>query len=279
MTNKSLLGAGFALLSLSVGATASSVPTGSVSAFDVGSYVFQLDGGGGGAQATLNGVPVNIYCDDFDNNLALGTDTTAYVTGLSTTANLSDTRFGNLPSADFNVPTLMTGNHTTSTDTADETFLQSASALTRYELAAYLVSQYNTKGGDSTQNNEIQEAIWQVLDPTVEGAPFNPDSLTPSSYTPEIEQAIAWYQGIQSNTAALNGFLSQFDIVSPNYPNMQIDGAGLGLGGFQEQIVYAPTPTPEPRNAAAGLALVLAAAMAWRRKHGAKQRTCQQSFC
>lgn len=275
-----MLGAGFALLSFTVGATASTVPTGDVSAFDVGAYVFQLAGGGGGAQATLNGVPVNIYCDDFDNSLALGTDTSAYVTALSTTANLSDTRFGNMPAAYFNVPTLSTNNKTTSTDTADESFLQTANALTRYELAAYLVSDYNPTGGNSTQNNEIQEAIWQLLDPTVEGAPFNPDSFSASGYTPEIEQAIAWYQGIDSNTAALNAFLSQFDIVSPT--NMTFDYAagvgGLGLGGFQEQIVYAPTPTPEPRNMVGFLAVLLVG-IAFVRRRSVKQTACEHYLC
>lgn len=276
MKNKSLLGAGFALLSFTFGAMASTVPTGYVSAFDVGGPVILLDGGGGEVQATLNGVPVNIYCVDFDNDLSLySNNNTANVTALSTTANLSETRFGNMPAADFNVPTLSSTNH--ATDAADESFLQTASALTRYEMAAYLITQYNAKGGDSTQNNEIQQAIWQLLDPTVEGAPINPDSFASSAYTPAIEQTISWYQGIASNTGAFNAFLSQFDIVSPT--NMSFDYAagvgGLGLCGFQEQIVYAPTPTPEPRNMAAGLAMVLMASLAFmRRRTAAKQRAC-----
>lgn len=233
MKRKSIFSAAFALLSLSLSASASTVEN-----LDVGAnYNFQLDGGGGGSAATLNGVPVEILCDDFYNNVWLNTDYTADVTTLSTSANLSQTRFGNVSSASW---VQMTGLGTT-----DDNFFNTgsgSSALARYEMAAYLDSQYNQTLGDNTSNNEIQLAVWTLLDPQAEGPVFNPDGLSAASY---LEQAVTWYNTMNANQTALNAFLSQFEIVSPimTYSN------GVGIGGFQEQIVMTPTPTPEPRGA------------------------------
>jgi hypothetical protein len=235
MKSKSLFGAIFGLLFITLGASAGTVP------FDTISYNFQLAGGGGGASATLNGVPVEIFCDNFDQEIYVPDSYSANVTTLSTNANLSNTRFGGVSSTGWTTITLTDGN---ALDSQDDTFFNTGSgsnASARYDMAAYLVSLYNQALGSNTSNNEIQEAIWTIMDPTAEGAAINPDGVNPDSY---LEQAAGWYSGISSNQSALNGFLSHFEIVSD--PSMTGLGNGVGVGGFQEQIVM--TPTPEPRE-------------------------------
>jgi hypothetical protein len=235
MISKSILGAGCALLFMSLSATAGSVP------LNVISYNFALAGGGGGAQATLNGVPVQIFCDDFANEIYLPSSNTANITTLGTSVDLSQTRFGGVSSNGWTTITLTDGN---SVDAQDDAFFNSpgsgSSALARYEMVAYLVSLYNPGLGGNTINNQIQEAIWTIMDPTAEGPAIDPSGLNPDSY---LEQAANWYGSMNTvgNQNVLNSFLSQFEIVSA--ANMTFNN-GLGIGGFQEQIVM----TPEPRG-------------------------------
>ena len=220
---------------MTLSATAGSVP------LNVISYNFALAGGGGGALATLNGVPVQIFCDDFANEIYLPSSNTANVTTLGTSVNLSETRFGGVSPNGWNTITLTDGN---SVDAQDDAFFNSpgrgSSALARYEMVAYLVSLYNPGLGGNTTNNQIQEAIWAIMDPTAEGPAIDPSSLSPDSY---LEQAATWYGSMNTpgNQNVLNSFLSQFEIVSG--ANMTYSN-GLGIGGFQEQIVM----TPEPRG-------------------------------
>jgi hypothetical protein len=195
---------------------------------------------GGGIQATLGGAPVELFCDDFGNVILLPFDYTANVTTLSTTASLTDTRFGGVASTDW-TPIDLTGNPVTAA--TDETFFDSgngSSSLARYAMAAYLVSLYNVPAGNDAANNEIQEALWTLLDPTAEGAaPAGPDP------TSDLEAAANWYMAMDTpaNIAGLNAFLGDFKIVSPS--DMTFTN-GLGTGGFQELILM----TPEPRGVA-----------------------------
>jgi hypothetical protein len=239
MKPKSIFTAGFAALCLTVSASGGTVP------LDVtGNYNFPLDEGGGGAVATLNGATVEIFCDDYENDINLSTDYTANVTQLSTTANLSKTRFGGVSGSGW--------TQFTTLGTQDDTFFNSgtgSSALARYAMVAYLSSLYNLSSTDYPIDNEIQDAIWTIMDPA--GEAISDPGVNGTSY---IEQAATWYMGMDTsgNLAALNTFLSYFDIVSDSTMTFS---NGLGIGGFQEQIidpvpVQAPTPipTPEPRG-------------------------------
>jgi hypothetical protein len=225
---------GFSLLTFS--ASAGSVP------LVVGTYNFQLDGGGGGAEATLNGVGVQIYCDNFANEIYLGSTNSANVTQLGSSENLDETRFGEVSSW-----TSIDLTDTSSTGIADDAFFNSGSgdtAAARYAMAAYLVSQYSIPGGNSESNNQIQEAIWTLMDPAAYGS--GTPLIDPSGYaqpTTDLEAAAFWY----SEGGATNAFLSQFEVVSDANmtPGTSADGY-VGVGGFQEQIVY--TPAPEPRG-------------------------------
>ena len=238
----------FALISR---ANAAGVP------FDTLSYKFQLAGGGGGSQAMLNGVNVEAFGDDFADKVSSPSDFSADVTGLSTTANLDETRFGEVSSW-----TSINLSGRPKTVAADKTFLNQgagSTALARYEMAAYLVSLYGVGQGNDTANNEIQEAIWTLMDPTADHGAPNPDHIDPTS---DLEQAVTWYETMNTagNRSELNSFLAGFEIVSPT--NMKFK-RGLGIGGFQEDIATIPDlstdvaglnrqivvcPTPEPRS-------------------------------
>ncbi len=240
MKSKSIFGAGFALLFITFGANAGTLI--------LNSYNFQLAGGGGGASATLNGVPVEIYCDNFDDEIYVPSTNSANVTTLGTSVNLGETRFGSVAPTGWTTITLNDGN--TALDNADDAFFNDpngstpeagSTALARYEMAAYLVSLYNVSQGSTTANNQIQEAIWTLMDPSAEGPVIDPSGVNPDSY---LEQAVSWYNSMSGNPSALNSFLSQFKIVSD--PSMTGLGNGVGVGGFQEQIIM--TPTPEPRE-------------------------------
>jgi hypothetical protein len=209
-------------------------------------YNFQLDSDGGGAKGTLNGVSVELFCDNFANEINVPATYTANVTDLSTTANLDETRFGGVLSSDWTTIALSGGD---STATADDTFFNSgagSSALARYEMVAYLVSLYNVPQGGNTANSNIQDAIWALMDPTA-----NSQSINANKVTTDLEAAAGWYttMNMPGNLDALNSFLNGFEVVS----DVKMTFAnGLGVGGFQEQIVMSPTPDPR-----AGIFLLL----------------------
>jgi hypothetical protein len=232
-------------------AGAASVP------FNVSSngYNFPLDGGGGGLQATLNGATVESFCDDFLNEIFVPSNNSANVTQM-TSSDLSKTRFGEVTS--FTSITLTGGG-------ADQTFLNGASdtAAVRYDMVAFLVSQYNRAGGDSAANNEIQAAIWTLMDPSIypNPKPLNPDSL---DVTSDLKAAADWFQGGGATAA----FLSNFEIVSDASMLAGTSASGwVGIGGFQEQIVE----TPEPRAIAGMLGgLLIIGVMMLRRRQAVK---------
>jgi hypothetical protein len=220
----------FASFLLTFNADASSVP------FDTGTYNFPLAGGGGGSQATLNGLDVEAFCDDFANEISDPSNHTATVTQLGSGADLSATRFGNVSS------------WATITGTTDDGFFNGAAgsaASARYDMVAWLVSQYNMSQGDNTSNNQIQEAIWTLMDPAAYATDTPPQPLIDPSGVgvpiTDLENAANWYLG----GGATNSFLSKFEVVSDSTmtPGNSANGY-VGVGGFQEQIVM----TPEPRG-------------------------------
>ncbi len=215
---------------LTFNAGASSVP------FDTGSYNFPLAGGGGGSQATLNGFSVEAFCDDFANDISDPSNHTAVVTQLGTGADLSQTRFGGVSS------------WAAITGTTDDAFFNGAAgslASARYDMVAWLVSQYNLSQGNNASNNQIQEAIWTLMDPAAY-ATNNPSQplIDPSGLgepIADLQNAANWYLG----GGATNSFLSKFEVVSDATMTAGNSTNGyVGIGGFQEQIVM----TPEPRG-------------------------------
>jgi hypothetical protein len=239
MKTKHILGSVLGFFLLTFSASAGSVP------LVVGTYNFQLDGGGGGAEATLNGVGVQIFCDNFANEIYVPSTDSANVTQLGSGANLDETRFGEVSSW---TSIDLTSGATAAVDNAFLAGSAGSAASARYDMAAYLVSLYSIPGANSTANNQIQEAIWTLMDPAAYATASPVITLiNPSGTgvpTADLEAAANWYLA----GGATNAFLSQFEVVSDaTYMTPGTSAQGyVGQGGFQEQIVF--TPTPEPRG-------------------------------
>ena len=114
--------------------------------FNVLSYNFALDGGGGGATATLNGAPVEIYCDDFNNEINSPSNNSAYVTTLSTTANLIDTRFGEVASNAW--------TNLTSLGSTDDTFFNTGAGSTAWRAMKWWRTWCPSTTGPGQQHRE-----------------------------------------------------------------------------------------------------------------------------
>jgi hypothetical protein len=227
---------------------------------DTNSYNFQLNGGGGGAQATLDkSQAIEIFCVDFANDIYVPQQNySAYLTTITGGSNLSYTRFGNVASSNW------TQMNTADVDLADATTINTASDLGRYQMAAYLVSQYNIPGGNNAANNGIQQAIWDVLDPNTFSQDYN------TSTDNAIEGAAKWYSSMGGNggSNALNTFLTNYRIVSSTTMTACASGTGLLCGGFQEQI----TVVPEPRHVALMLmGLLIAGSVVFRKLQAARR--------
>jgi hypothetical protein len=227
---------------------------------DTTGYNFQLDNGGGGAQAELNKTQnIEIFCVDFANNIYVPQQNySAYVTGLTTgDFDPNVTRFGEVSSWTQ-----------ISSSVAGASIINNASDVGRYQMAAYLVSQYNIPSGNSasnTSNNGIQQAIWDILDPAGQGS-FS--AFGGSNTNTEVSAAASWFNNTSSS--GRDTFLANYRIVSDTTMKGCTGGSSYGLlcGGFQEQI----TAVPEPRYLALMLVgLLIVGSAVYRRLVGASR--------
>jgi len=205
--------------------------------FDTHSYNFALTGGGGGEAGVLGSdLSVETFCDNFNNEISVPHGNyTAYLSTPTDGSDLSHTRFATNTS--WKTITLSDGNPNDATDAA---IINGADALARYQMAAFLVSLYQTSQGSTAYNNGIQGAIWDIFDPS--SSPTAPDYADASA---ALELAAQWY----ANPSSDKSFLADFLIVSDF--TMTSAGAGQPLaGGFQEQLTMLAEPVPEPRSAA-----------------------------
>ncbi len=218
-----LIGTAVVLLFLAIAVEANPVQ------FDTGTYNFALAGGGGGESGVLDSdLSVETFCDNFNNEIYLGHDYSAYLSTLTTGSDLSHTRFG--PNSSWQTVAI-------SGDATDSAIINYADALGRYQMAAFLVSQYRTKQGGNAYNNGIQTAIWDILDPS-----SSPAAPTYSDAARALEETAQWYASPNSKRS----FLADFLIVSDS--TMSWRGAGNPQsGGFQEQLAMLTSPAPEPR--------------------------------
>ena len=97
------------------------------------------DGGGGQFMGTLNGTdPVTVYCIDFANDLSSPQDV-----NVSNLANISETRYGNTPTASFTFFDGVSTSDSLYTGPALTPAQLTLTASQRYLLAGYLVTQYD----------------------------------------------------------------------------------------------------------------------------------------
>jgi len=224
---------------------------------DTTGYDFQLDNGGGGAQAELNKTQnIEIFCVDFANNIYVPQQNySAYVTGLTSGAfDPNVTRFGEVSSWS-QISSSVTG----------ASIINGASGLGRYQMAAYLVSQYNVPNGNSASNNGMQQAIWDILDPKGQ-ASFA--EFGGSNTNTGLSAAASWFNNTSSS--GRDTFLANYRIVSDTSMKGCTGASSYGLlcGGFQEQI----TAVPEPRYLALMLVgLLIVGSTVYRRLVGASR--------
>jgi hypothetical protein len=217
-----------------------------VNTLDTTAYNFQLDGGGGGAQAVLNKTStIEVFCVDYSNPIYVPQQGyQAVLSTLTTGSDLSDTRFGSVTSW----TSLASGYALTSSAAS---FLNSdTAALDRYQMAAFLVSEYNMSdgpgtlfklNGSNTNNDGIQQAIWDLMDPKNQTY----GNIAYAQYTDTaLFSAESWFT---STTASQrSSFLANYRIVSDVTMKPCAGNGGMLCGGFQEQI----TVVPEPRHLA-----------------------------
>jgi len=179
---------------------------------------------GGEFAGLLNGsIPIDVYCVDFQDLFNYNTSYNINITTIPPSSNafLQDTRLG---------------DYTGSWEYFDNTY----SALQRYEMAGFLTTEYAT-AGNQTAINEIQNAIWSLLDP---------------SGTPSPDGCDAACQADVTNAAAnLSTFLLT-ETVSI-YTQAGVPGA-TAYGndgrapcpdrGVQEFVTTSWTPVPEPSS-------------------------------
>jgi hypothetical protein len=204
---------------------------------DTISYNFPLGGGGGGASAQLDkGPTLELFCVDFANDIFVPhLNYPANVTTLTSGSNLNQTRYGG-NTGWVSVAPYITGD---ADDLADAAIIDATGALGRYQMAAYLVSQYNVPAGNTATNNGIQQAIWDILDPTTLPAGKVLPSIGNASNG--LEAAAEWYNG--TTQAFRDQYLANYRIIS-DAQNMGFCGANLPLcGGFQEQLTAVPEPS------------------------------------
>ena len=211
---------------------------------DTKSYNFQLIGGGGGASAVLDlHNQIEIFCNDFNNDIYVPHSNYSADLTTFTQAGLDagDTRFGEMASNAFKSVTI---DDSDSNDATEQSTINGATALGRYQMAGYLVSQYNVADGSNAANNNIQMAIWELLDPA--SYKTNPMSLNPSAQPTEaLEMAADWYQA--TNETAREAYLQNYRIVSDATMTCPTGGCVSNsllpmVGGFQEQISAVPEP-------------------------------------
>jgi len=156
--------------------------------------------GGGRFRATLDGVPVYVFCVDFNHSFQFGTTYSVDITPLYGDL-AGQTRYGAVPLDGWNY--------------ANNTY----TATQRYMMAAWLTTQYLPYFADwSSSSNRyqargIQSAIWALLDPA--GSPHAPSAGNVNSW---LQAAISTI-GQPNYDEPTDSFYRYFRVVSPSNPS------------------------------------------------------------
>jgi hypothetical protein len=164
---------------------------------------------------TMNGNPVTLFCDDFNNDVTWNQTWQANVTSLGSN-DLSNTRYGNSQ----NVAQLL------GTDPYFNTF----TSTQLYEQAAWLTTQFGQYLSNPNGANQVialQYAIWDLFDPN---APTNAAALV---WISKAQQNDGWINPndflIVTNTGplTLTGQVQEFIVRTPEPGSAVLLGAGL----------------------------------------------------
>ena len=180
-----------------------------------------------------------IYCVDDLNNINVPSTTTVNVTDLANATQVYNfTRYGQTAANAAAINASFPVAFSTNTVVVPGAI---GTAQDRYAMAAWLITQFNFSGGVTTADDQIQNAIWTLLDAT--GATYTNNGGI-GTY---ITQAESWINA--ESPSALMAFENNVVI----YSNVNIAGVSDLNGRYntatQEMIGFA-NPTPEPATLA-----------------------------
>ena len=175
--------------------------------------------GTGGASVNVGNESVYVYPYDFSVN------------GSSTTTQLM--------CLNFNRDITIGESWTVNVDTIAQAANGNSTLLNNYEEDAWLYSQI-TPGTSQSQQNLVQFAVWDMLDPSGVAVPSNPYWTANST---AIQSLINQASGAIGSEDA--SFFDQFTIYVPDHPDSYYTSAnGYPYGTPQTFIGAAPTPEP-----------------------------------
>ena len=242
--------ASFAFAYPDAGTMVVSGPSDFVGSFTISNGGQSLSGYGGGYLGTVTDSVTNrsttqlLFCNDFSNDISIPSGQIAvYISQLTIGSDITKARFGNISVGNFRlIDVSLTNTQASALSANTETVLNGAAALERYQMAAYLVTQYSFLGDHPASNSVhsdsasrgIQQAIWTLLD--ANGELFTPPSESlqagqTGAVTTYLTAAANWLQNGDRS------FLNQFSIVT--------DASMRSLNtGVQELLLYTAVPEP-----------------------------------
>lgn len=244
-----------------------------------------VSGYGGGFTSTLNGSTAMMFCVDFSNDVSIpDSNVKVNISTVTNGSNLTDTRFGNVPTDPVSGSTVTytywrpVSAVDSSLSSADQLTIDKASALQRYQMAAYLVSNYSFYSKPLPTGNVynsgaddlgIQSAIWAIMD--AQGEAYSaPTGTQDGSVDKWLHNAAVW---LNSGSKSL---LSNFEIVSdaciPTDVGCSHDSSSPLNRGIQEFLVDAP-PSAVPEPSFYGALAFGLGALVWRSRRERKART------
>lgn len=175
---------------------------------------------GGQFSAFLSSDPTQqllIYCVDFQNYEVATSTVNISIPNVMNPASVDLTRYGTTPTAAFSYANSGPG---------------AIDAVERYVLAAWLTTQFNFSGGVTTADDQIQNAIWTLLDTDgTSGFPYQDAAGTGTFLT----QATMWFNS--QSAQALSNFESEVRIYTSTNTTSTTTGS-------QEMIGVSPVPEP-----------------------------------
>lgn len=188
---------------------------------------------------------LNVYCVDDLNFIGVPSTTTVNVTDLANATEVYNfTRYGQTAATAAQINASFPDAFSTNTVAIPAA---SGTAQDRYAMAAWLITQFKFSSGVTTADDQIQNAIWTLLDAT--GATYTNNGGIGTFIT----QAEAWLNA--ESPAALTAFENTVVIYSDVKLASESDPARYS-GTAQEMIGFTTT-TPEPATfAMLGLGLV-----------------------
>jgi len=198
----------------------------------------QLGVGGGEFSGTVNGDTTLFWCVDDQEEFSFGDSGFGNVTLLSNVAAQSNSvKYGNVTNSGSPA-------WTNTTDAFDSVALPNT-ATSRFEMAAYLVSQYNGFVGsesgaivaDTPQDLAIQEAIWSLTNNSSLGGGFSTISGNDSDNTTDqywIHQALLNYASVNTGDWAIVSWTTD-------------SNGNLSASNVKQTFLVQVAATPEPR--------------------------------